>query len=289
MKNLDIGFLHRMTEELQRVNPTGAAWEMRRILSFCSDKGMMNLFLNEEKLSEDEQAAVQTAVARRVAGEPLAYVTGEAEFLGMPFFVNRETLIPRPETEILVEAASRWLIERFPGDPELRALDLGTGCGNIAVGLLKAVPMLRVDAVEVSSRALEVASKNFSFHGVAHRTTLYEKNYVEEKLGFLSAKYHVIAANPPYVGMDDYRGLPEEVRREPALALIGGPKGDEMIQWIIRNARAHLLGGGALFLEIGFGQAPGVLAYAGNFRDIKTAGVIEDEQGISRIVVLEKV
>lgn len=229
----------------------------------------------ERPLQRGELASFRALVQRRAAGEPTHYLLGRREFFGRSFKVDGRVLVPRPETEMLVEAALGCL-----GDASgARALDLCTGSGCIGVTLAAERPSLRVVATDASLPALEVARENAATLGVADR--------VELRAGDLFApvgeeRFELIASNPPYVETGAIGGLSPEVRREPRQALDGGPDGLGLIRRLIEGAREHLVPGGWLLFEIGDLHGPPVLDLlgAGGFAAIS---VHKDFAGFNRL------
>jgi release factor glutamine methyltransferase len=193
-------------------------------------------------------------VRRRLKHEPVQYILGDAAFRQLRLLVDRRVLIPRPETEVLVDEVLRWAAAR-PGP--LRALDIGTGSGAIALGLASEGKFDLVVATDSSPAALEVAAANAAALGLAERVQL--------RAGALWAavpageRYDVVVSNPPYVAEGERAGLAPEVREwEPAAALYGGEDGLAVVRGIVAGARARLVAGGLLALEIGATQAPAV-------------------------------
>ena len=213
-------------------------------------------------------------VERRCAGEPIQYIIGETEFYGLPFHVTRDVLIPRPETEHLVEKVLSLAV-RFPAT---RIVDVGTGSGAIAVTLAHKLPQARITAVDLSARALAVAEGNAKRNGVDLR-------FLEGDLlaPVAEERFDIVVSNPPYVAATDRDTLSVEVREyEPALALFAGDDGLEIYRRLIPAAFAVLVPGGFLLLEIGFGQSPIIAAL------IASAGFAQieftpDLQGIPRV------
>jgi release factor glutamine methyltransferase len=199
----------------------------------------------DRPLERAELTSYRQLIERRIAGEPAAYLTGKREFYGRTFRVDPRVLIPRPETELLVESVLRAL----PRETEVRLLDLCTGSGCIAVSLAAERPAARVIATDLSDEACAVARGNAEQLGVSAR--------VEVRAGELfapvgaEAPFDVVVSNPPYVARADLPTLSREVRREPALALDGGEDGLEVIRRILAGAQHHLVPGGLLALEIG--------------------------------------
>jgi release factor glutamine methyltransferase len=202
----------------------------------------------EKTLTEAEVAGCSRWVERRCQGEPIAYIIGEKEFWSLRFEVNREVLIPRPETECLIEEVlGRSATER----DEPRIIDIGTGSGAIGVVLAREIPAARVVATDISSGALEVARRNAIRHGVADRVEFIRGDLCATASG----TFDIIVSNPPYIPDEAYPLLPEGIRAfEPRQALIAGPDGIDFHRRIIREGAHRLKGGGWIFLEIGEGQ-----------------------------------
>jgi release factor glutamine methyltransferase len=199
----------------------------------------------DRPLERAELAAYRQLIERRIAGEPAAYLTGKREFYGRVFRVDPRVLIPRPETELLVEAVLRAL----PREAEVRVLDLGTGSGCVAVSLAAERPRAHIIATDLSEEACAVARANADELGVGSR--------VEVRAGELFAPvameptFEVVVSNPPYIPHGEIPTLSREVRREPALALDGGEDGLEVLRHIVAGSGRHLVPGGLLALEIG--------------------------------------
>jgi release factor glutamine methyltransferase len=186
-------------------------------------------------------------VERRLRGEPLAYLTGEREFMGLSFNVSPAVLVPRPETELLVETALVLLRE---GGPSPLVVDVGTGSGAIAVSLAVHHPPVRVVAVDISGAALVVARANARRHGVADRVSFVQGNLLAD----IGGPADLIAANLPYIPSGELDGLPAEVRCEPRLALDGGPDGLDLYRRLVPQALRLLKPGGHLLAELGPGE-----------------------------------
>lgn len=232
----------------------------------------------DRELTDDELTRIRALVTRRRASEPIAYLVGKKEFYGRAFVVSPAVLVPRPDTETLVERALALL----PADAASHVLDLCTGSGAIAVTLAAERPALHVDATDLSDAALAVARENVDAHEVGERVTL--------RAGDLFAalesprKYMIICANPPYIAVRDARSLPRDVHaHEPHLALFGGDDGLDVVRRILAEAPSFLAPGGTLLVEIGAGQAEAVTALAR--RDARYAEVRTqpDLAGIARV------
>jgi release factor glutamine methyltransferase len=227
----------------------------------------------ERLLSPDEWNQWEGFLERRLASEPMQYITGSQEFFGLLLEVTPDVLIPRPETEHLVEAA----LEHVGREANARLVDVGTGSGAIAVALAYARPRSRVTAVDLSPRTLEVARRNAQRHGVLDRVTLLESNLLSAVDG---ADFDVVVSNPPYIAEGEV--LESQVSNyEPHPALYSGPTGLEVYERLIPQARKVLKPEGWLLLEIGFGQQPAVEALLRGWRSVS---VVHDLQGIPRVV-----
>ena len=230
-------------------------------------------------LSPGERAAYEAAITRRYDSEPIQYITGEQEFYGLALKVTPDVLIPRPETELLVEA----VLSR-PGWGAGRAVgiaDVGTGSGAIAIALAVHLPLARLTAVDVSPEALAVARGNAERHHVAERIQFLRSDLLA---GVNPATvFDAVVANPPYVPESDRALLHPEVRdHEPALALFAGESGLAVYRRLIPQAERMLKPGGLLALEIGHGQAEAVAALLGDWSSVK---ILPDLQQIPRVVL----
>ena len=197
-----------------------------------------------EQLSSEKLEIVKSLVNRRIQGEPLAYITGYREFYGFNFCVTPAVLIPRQETELLVEEALKFAVER--GDGNISVADVGTGSGAIAVSVAANLPRANVYATDCSAEALEIADINRRKHGVADRIKLLQGDLLEP----LPHPVDLILSNPPYISSDLLPELAPEVRREPHLALDGGKEGLEVINRLLKRASAKLNPSGSILIEI---------------------------------------
>lgn len=217
-----------------------------------------------------------TAIERRRIGEPIQYITGKAEFYGLPFRLTRDVLIPRLETEHAVEK----VLELAGGFAAPRIVDVGTGSGAIAVAVASKLPAAAMTAVDLSPAALAIARQNAACNGVAERIRFLEGDLLEPVAG---EQFEIVVSNPPYVAEDDRATLAVEVREhEPALALFAGNDGLGIYRRLIPQAFAALVPGGFIVLEIGCGQDAAVralLAEAG----FGAIGFTADLQGIPRV------
>jgi release factor glutamine methyltransferase len=212
-------------------------------------------------------------VARRVSGEPSAYIIGHREFYGLDFKINNNVLIPRPETELLVEKA----IGLCRSYPISKVADIGTGCGAIAISLVVNLPEKTIYATDISSAALEVARENCKRHGVMDKIILLQGDMLEP----LPEPVDMIIANLPYVRKADLT-----LGFEPELALNGGEKGLDKIKTLCGQARGKLNTNGSLLLEIGQGQAEAVTAILHKVFPLALIEVARDLSGIERLICL---
>jgi release factor glutamine methyltransferase len=206
----------------------------------------------DDELSAEPLAAFRTLIARRASGEPLQYITGHQEFFKLDFEVTADVLIPRPETELIIEAA----LELLHNDTEPSFADIGTGSGCIAISLLHELPAAHAVATDVSPAALRVAQRNAERHGVAARLELIESDCfsaLDER-----RRFSLIASNPPYVSDGELKSVQREVSYEPRAALAAGSDGLSIIRRLLREARPFLRSGGHFVFEVGFGQSEAV-------------------------------
>jgi release factor glutamine methyltransferase len=231
----------------------------------------------------DFAALYEPLVARRERREPLAYITGHQEFWGLDLEVSPAVLIPRPETELIVEAA----LERFPGrHASLEVADVCTGSGCLAVALAHERPGARIVAADVSADALRTAQRNADRHGVADRVELVQADVLD---GTGNAAADLIVSNPPYVPEGDRATLPPEVRdHEPPIALFAGKDGLAIIRRLVHQSTGRLRRGGLLIFEFGLGQADAVRELISQTPGLTMLDVKQDLQGIPRTAVVSR-
>ncbi|MTI93961.1 MAG: peptide chain release factor N(5)-glutamine methyltransferase [Firmicutes bacterium] len=229
--------------------------EAQLILAHVLKTPVLKLMVDDQRiLTDDEKARFKLAVFKRAAQMPLSYITGNREFMHWIFKVNRSVLIPRPESEILVELAHRELVQRFPGQKLLLA-DIGTGSGAIGLSLTAMLPGSNLHAVDISRDALQVAAENARNLEVAERVLFYRGN-LSAPLKHLRGKLHCLVANLPYVSQRDYRRLPVGVRGfEPGSALAAGPDGLKFYRRLLAAVPELLRPRGIVLVEIGHNQA----------------------------------
>jgi release factor glutamine methyltransferase len=276
--------LHKAREALQaaRIRLEATSKNPRRdaelLLAYLLECDRVALVTHPERLlSPVEADQFESLLKRRLASEPIQYITGMQEFFGLQFEVSPAVLIPRPETEHLVES----VLERFDREANLRIVDVGTGSGAIAVALAKTLPRCQVTAVDLSPAALEVARRNAKSHGVAERVTLLPSDLLA---AVDRADFDVVVSNPPYVAEGEVLE-PQVANYEPHSSLYAGPTGLEVYERLIPQAAKVLKPEGWLMLEIGFGQSH---ALEGLLRHWTEVTFLNDLQGIPRVVVAKR-
>jgi release factor glutamine methyltransferase len=252
------------------------------------DRSSLYLDYSRRALGAAENRRLETMLRRRLQGEPLQYLLGDVDFMGLKLRVRPGVLVPRPETEILVdEALKRLLCASLPsadGRPDI--LDIGTGSGNIAIALAAFLPQERrgrILAVDISDTCLCVARANARRCGVADRIR-FIKSDLFSALG--GERFDVIVSNPPYVSLREYRHLAQDVRREPREALVAPGNGLYFYRRIARDAVKFLKPGGMLFLEIGDTQDKEIAKIFDRRLGWSAVEFIEDLRGVRRIAVM---
>jgi release factor glutamine methyltransferase len=256
--------------------------EAEKLLEYVLGKRRFELLMcPADEIGKDSHNSFMSLVEKRCRHTPPAYLTGETEFMSLPFAVTEEVMIPRPETEILVEK----VLSKLSG--QARVLDVGTGCGNIAVSLAKHSDSC-VLATDISPQALEISGENAI------------RNEVDKRIGFLcgdmfrplaknacNGKFDFVVSNPPYVRRGEIRNLPREVRDfEPGTAFDGGEDGLTFYRVIAKECRELLKTGGYIAVEVGFDQAQSVWDI---FREyFKSVEITKDYSGIERVITAQK-
>ncbi|HKD66454.1 MAG TPA: peptide chain release factor N(5)-glutamine methyltransferase [Candidatus Binataceae bacterium] len=278
-RKLAAGLLAEASERMRQAGVESPALDAELLLAAAAGVDRTRLLSGSLALDDRSIGRFDQFVSRRAAREPLAYIMGNKEFHGIEFEVNREVLIPRPETELVVDAAAAFLSNW----PSSRVLDLGSGSGAIAIAIAVELPTAIVTATDISASALEVARRNAKRHGCSHR--------IEFLLGDCFAaipcshpKFDLILSNPPYVRDLEIDGLqPEVACYEPEIALRGGQDGLDFYRRIAAEVGAYLSSGGEVIVEVGAGQAVQVarILEGGGCR---VAEKIRDLSGHQRVV-----
>ncbi len=259
------------------------------LLAHVLSQDRLFLYLNYDRPMEaQELSAYRACIERRLTGEPSQYITGTQEFWSLPLRVNPDVLIPRPETEVLVEAVLNFVRHDPVAEANLSIIDLGTGSGAIAIALARELPGAKIVAVDLSLPALHIARENA------------KRNQVEEQLYFVQSdiytgipgayeKFSLVVSNPPYVSHAEFNQLPREIRDyEPRSALDGGPDGLAAVRRLIMAVPEVLRPGGGLLLEMGAGQVETVSTLVLESQKYKSFRILKDYSGIDRVLVAVK-
>lgn len=271
--NLSTDYLAKKNIESPRINA-------EHLLAHILKCKRLNLYLSFDRpLKEDEVNQYRVLLLRRSKAEPLQYIIGNVEFYGLEFDVNPAVLIPRPETELLVEK----IIERIKGETNLRILDVGTGSGNIAIALAKNLVDCNIIGIDISSDALKIAQLNADKNEVANKILFKEIDILNVDY-FENESFNLIVSNPPYISVNDYQQLrPELAVYEPRIALTDNGDGLKFYRGISEKAQALLTGNGKLYFEIGMGQSGAIarIMEENLFKDIR---IDKDYSNIDRII-----
>jgi len=260
-----------------------------QLLRHTLDMNRVDLYLNQDcSLTQAEMSAFKRCLKRRAAREPLQYILGEAEFMSLPFVVDENVLIPRPETEILVEKTIQMCKEKFASKDRIEILEFGTGSGCISVSLAKYLENARITSLDISKDALKVAEKNAELNGVGDRIQFINQDFTSAKIGgYFPEKFDLLVSNPPYVSPADFEDLPEEIRNyEPAVALSDKRDGLSFYRKIAELSSGLIKPSGFLMLELGLGQAEDVKDFflKTHFSNVNT---FQDLNEIDRILFCE--
>ncbi|MDD5252737.1 MAG: peptide chain release factor N(5)-glutamine methyltransferase [Candidatus Omnitrophota bacterium] len=257
--------------------------EAELVLTHVLNCDRLSLYLNKDiNLNRDKSALLSSILKRRMLGEPVQYILGETEFMGFKFKVDNRVLIPRPETEILVETAIEKLRQEGVTSPKI--LDLGTGSGCIAVALAKNLEAADVWASDVSNAALQLAKENAGLNNVEVK---FLQSDIFSALKLKSEKFDLIISNPPYISDGDFGSLAKEIFFEPQLALKAGKDGLDFYRRIISRAGFYLKGNGLLMFEVGLNQANFVKEMLQR-QGFNQLSLIRDYNNIERIVTAKK-
>ncbi len=277
--------------------------EKELILTSLLNCRRIDLYTKKILLTPSQENRLYKILQKRQQGDPLQYLLGKWEFMGLEFFVNKNVLVPRPETEILVEAVVEFFKKgRSPALAGLRPaggfamagssihiLDLGTGSGNIAVSLAKLIPNSFVKSVDISKKALSVAQKNARYQMVEKKVKFILADMKKPWEYFIKREemFDIIVSNPPYIKTGALKNLPEDVRREPRLALNGGKDGLDFYRKIAVESVFKLKSHGQLFLEVGDEQAPAVKDIIESTNTLSVKKILNDYRKTPRMMMAE--
>lgn len=272
------------TAFLKQKGLESARLEAELLLASALGVDRLHLYLDHERpLTPEETQRYKELIAQRLSGRPLAYILGKKSFLNWDFMVTPEVLIPRPETELLVEKAVEAAGRRVDSGS---LLELGTGSGAVAVSLAHYLPEYRIEATDISEEAVKVAGENAKRLGVAGRITFYTGDLYSALPDGKKHTYRGIVSNPPYIPTAIIPTLSREVRAEPVIALDGGDDGLDFYRRIFSQAKEFLAPGGFLALEHGAGQFPPLkeLALLSGFIKVSS---YKDVAGYDRVIICE--
>ena len=267
--------LQATTEYLKKHNVENPRLNAEHLMAHALGRKRIELYLDfERKLAETELGPLRELVKRRNEGEPLQHLLGTVEFCGLTFLCDKRALVPRPETEQLVEFVESKIENR-----KSRIVDVGTGSGVIALSLAAKFPEAKILAADVSDDALALAQENASRLNLTGRVQFLKSRLLENVEG----AFDLIVANLPYISTQDRHTLSREVLRDPEIALFAGARGDELVHELIADAPSRLRPGGMLALEIGLGQRDAFLSALAekNYRDICSKN---DYNGVTRFL-----
>lgn len=280
--------LKKAKQILEKNSIENARLDAEILLAHALGQKRIYLYMNNEKiLSEDELKNFFSFVTRRAQGEPVAYILGQREFMGLEFTVSPDVLVPQPDTEILVGA----VMDRLPKTSGEKILDIGTGSGAIALSLLHDLPELQACAVDISPKALKIAQVNAKKFNLEKRIEFLEGNLFEPLQNFSEKflkKFSAIVSNPPYIKTDEIAQLPREVQAEPKLALDGGADGLYFYRKIIFQASQFLQPNGFLAVEAGLADEIILLSRECSDWDHQKTEILKDLAGKDRVIIFWK-
>lgn len=236
-------------------------------------------FINEQEIEIEKQLQYEQSIEKIVQGIPMQYITNYQEFMKLPFYVNENVLIPRPDTEILVED----VLEIVKKEKKQRILDLCTGSGCIGISLAFYLENVQVSISDISKNALEIAEKNIKENNVEEKIKIIQSNLFEN----IEEKFDIIVSNPPYIETKKVQTLSKQVQKEPKLALDGGEDGLNFYKKIIEHSPNYLKKDGYLCLEIGYNQKEAVEQLLKENRNFKQIHVKQDLAGNNRVVTVK--
>ncbi|HYK24423.1 MAG TPA: peptide chain release factor N(5)-glutamine methyltransferase [Candidatus Acidoferrum sp.] len=267
--------LQATTAYLKKRDVENPRLNAEHLMAHALGRKRIELYLDfERKLTETELGPLRELVKRRSEGEPLQHLLGTVEFCGLTFLCDKRAMVPRPETEQLVE-----LVESRIENRELRIVDVGTGSGVIALSLAAKIPEAKVLGVDVSEDALALAQENAARLNLSERVQFLKSRLLENVEG----AFDLIVANLPYISIQDRHALSPEVLHDPEVALFAGAQGDELVRELVGQGPFRLRPGGLLALEIGLGQSEALLSALAekNYRDISSKN---DYNGVTRFL-----
>lgn len=279
MKLIEI--LQKGVEQLKQRSIEQPSLKVRIVVANCLGYSKEQLILKEEQIiSKEDQLVCQKAIDKLADGVPLQYITNQQEFMKMPFYVDENVLIPRADTEILVEEVIKSGITK-----ETKLLDLCTGSGAIAIAVAKNTQIENIVAIDISENAIEIAKKNAKSNGVNTKIKFKKSDLFSE---IEHEVFDIIVSNPPYISKQELQELQQEVKKEPSLALDGGIDGLDFYRSIANQAAEHLKRNGKLFLEIGYQQKGCVIELLQKQEKFHQIVAKRDLAGNDRVIIARK-
>ena len=272
---------------LKKFNINDAHIKAKRLLEYVLNQNDSQLIINSLKeVSQNKKIEYEAKIQEIINGRPLQYITNSQEFMGLNFFVNENVLIPQPDTETLVETAIKKMkSDNNNKNKPIQILDLCTGSGCIAISIAKFIKNSKIVATDISEKTLQVAKKNAVLNNVESKIEFICSNLFQN---IEKQQFDYILSNPPYIETSAINNLPEDVKKEPYIALTGGEDGLKFYKEILQNAYKYLLTNGYLIIEIGYSQAEKIInIYAQNL-NLETKTSIKDLAGNDRVLIFKK-
>ncbi len=282
LKN-NIALLKETQFKLSRGGIKTSSFESEVLLRHFGQVNRVDFFTGAKTVSLTARRRIQKATEARLSGRPLDYILKKSCFYGLTFFVSKDVLIPRPETEILVEETLLILNQKI--SKKARVLDIGTGSGCVAVSLTIYRPDCRMTALDVCPKALDGARRNIRFHGLDKKIKLVSSDLFAAFGDSRKAYWDVIVSNPPYVALSEIK---DSLRQEPLLALNGGRSGLDALMAILEKGPHYLKSGGWLLMEIGYGQSKRLAAILRAADSFKNFYFVKDYLRVERVLVAQK-
>jgi len=255
----------------------------------------VSLYLKGDlRLDKDKSCFISLALERRILGEPIQYILGKTEFMGLDFRLTPDVFIPRPETEILVETALKYVTSHQSPVTSKKILDVGTGSGNIAISLAKFLPQTEIFATDISKKTLEIASLNAKLNKVSGKIKFIQSDLftdypcLPDRQGLPITDYDIIVSNPPYIITAEIDSLQPEISYEPRIAVDGGKDGLDFYRRIINESASYLKLGGFLIMEMGFNQKEAIEDILQKSENYKIIDVVGDYNNIERVLVAKR-
>jgi release factor glutamine methyltransferase len=283
----NLALLRTIESQLKSAGVLSPRIEAEALVMHFGQMTRLDFYTGKKKVDLLARRVIKKALEARKKGTPLSYLTNEAGFYGYMFGVTKDVLIPRPETECLVEETIQ-ILDRYYTDQKPEILDVGTGSGCVGVSLTLQRPDCRMTALDASIKALKVARKNVELFGLSDKIQLIHGRLFDPFGKNKKAFWDIVVSNPPYVAAEDWPKLSREVRSEPRLALDGGVHGLEMIDRMLKQAPFFIKKSGWLLIEIGRGQSRFLARQLKYNKDFHHFHFVKDLNGIERVLVAQK-